>query len=62
MPIVISEIGIRLSVNDGAPPSRNSNRGALPPLQTGQSEPHVEDIVRQCVQRVLESLRMHGAR
>jgi hypothetical protein len=62
MPLEISEIGIRLAVGDGASHTAAANAGAASPQQAEQHDPQVEEIVRQCVRRVLESLRMHEAR
>ncbi|MBS0473211.1 MAG: hypothetical protein JSR60_19230 [Proteobacteria bacterium] len=64
MTLQISEIGIRLSVSDGATQSAATGGSAIPSNAAGahQPAPQVEEIVQQCVRRVLESLRMHEAR
>jgi hypothetical protein len=64
MPLEISEIGIRLAVSDGATQSAATGGSATPAQAAGahQPQPQVEEIVQECVRRVLESLRMHEAR
>lgn len=64
MPLEISEIGIRLAIGDSATQSAATGGSQTPSHASGahQPQPQVEEIVQQCVRRVLESLRVQAER
>lgn len=59
MALQISEIGIRLAIDSGATQSAVTGGSRTPSHASGahQPMPQVEEIVQQCVSRVLENLR-----
>lgn len=64
MALNISEIGIRLTVGDTAPPPPHQSDAAPRPSGHGPSlAPHeIDELVRKCVADVLAALRGLGER
>lgn len=61
MPLEISEIAVRLSVGSpaGGTSAPSAKGGENAPAQAAQPSPQqIDDLVRTCVQEVLNALRM----
>jgi hypothetical protein len=62
MPLEISEIGVRIAVQDPADGSAVVGGRGGPGQPDGLSPSQLQDIVNQCVRDVLRTLRMLEAR
>jgi hypothetical protein len=56
MPLEVNEIGIVMRVNDGRRPDGDN------PVPLRQSEEELEQLINECVRRVLEALEMERER